>query len=162
MLTRDGDALRQLRNSVESLEGRGTALFLSFAQGCLAHAAWIAGDLTLAQHWAERTLTRARQHDPLGEAVAHRVLALVCSTHNTPGRLELTSHLQSALAAAERRRSRREALLTQHLAAQLGAASPQLTAEQAARELEHMGVCLHALDGKPPRALPAPANVDVN
>jgi tetratricopeptide (TPR) repeat protein len=159
MLTRESDALRQLRNSVESLEGRGTMLFLSFAQGCLAHAAWLAGDLALAQNWAERALARARQHDPLGEAVAQRILAQICSTRSTPGRLELTSHLQFAMAAAERRQSRREALLTQRLAAQLGAANPQLTAEQAGAELERMGVNVHAIEGNFPRGPKAAADI---
>lgn len=147
MLTRESDALRQLRNSVESLENRSTMLFLSFAQGCLAHAAWLAGDLALAQHWAERALMRARQHDPLGEAVAHRVLALVCSTRTTPSRLELNSHLQSAFAAADRRQSRRETLLTQRLAVHLGASSLPLSAEQAGQELQNMGVNVQAIEG---------------
>lgn len=140
MLTREADALHQLRNNVELLETRGTTLFLSFLQACLAHAAWLAGEATLALHWAERVLARARQHDPLGEAAAHRVLARVCSTRSTPSRVEQTSHLQSALAAAERRRSPREALLTHYLAAQLGAPNLQLSAEQAASELERLGV----------------------
>jgi class 3 adenylate cyclase/tetratricopeptide (TPR) repeat protein len=145
MLSRDGDALRQLKSSVEALESRGTTLFLSFAQACLAHAAWVAGELPLAQHWAEHALVRARQHDPLGEAAAHRVLARVCGARSAPSRVELSSHLQSALAAAERRRSPREILLTQHLAAQLGAANLQLSAEQAASELAHLGVRIAAL-----------------
>jgi class 3 adenylate cyclase len=161
MLTRDGDALRQLRNSVESLEGRGTTLFLSFAQSCLAHAAWVAADLSLAQYWAERALVRARQHDPLGEAAAHRTLARVCSTRSTPSRLELTSHLQSALAAAERRRSPREALLTHYLAAQLAAPNLQLSADQAAAELQHLGVRTDALEAKPTATLTA-ASPDVH
>ena len=155
MLTRDPDALRQLRNSVESLEGRGTTLFLSFAQGCLAHAAWFASDLPLAQYWAERALVRARQHDPLGEAAAHRVLARVCSTRSTPSRIELASHLQSALAAAERRRSPRETLLTHLLAAQLGAPNVQLSAEQALVELQHLGVRADALEARATPSRPA-------
>jgi len=162
MLTRESEALRQLRNSVESLEGRGTTLFLSFAQACLAHAGWIAGDLALAQHWAERALVRARQHDPLGEAAAHRVLARICSTRTTPSRIEVTSHLQSALAAAERRRSPREALLTHLLAAQLGAPNLQLSAEQAAAELQHLGVNPHALErASTQTTIPAPASSDL-
>jgi tetratricopeptide (TPR) repeat protein len=147
MLTHEADALRQLRSSIESLEGRGTELFLSFGQGLVAHAAWIAGDMSLAQSFAERALARARQHDPLGEAVAYRVLAQLSTTRSTQGRLELTSHLQAALAAAERRRSKRETLLTQRLAALLGAPAPQLTAERAASELERMGVRYSALEG---------------
>jgi hypothetical protein len=144
MLSREDAAFRQLRDSVELLEARGTTLFLSFAQACLAHAAWVAGDSPLAQHWAERVLARARQHDPLGEAAAYRILARVCGARTTPSRIELTSHLQSALAAAERRRSPREALLTHHLAAQLGAPNLQLSAEQAASELDRLGVCAQA------------------
>lgn len=159
MLTREDEALRQLRNSVESLEGRGTTLFLSFAQACMAHAAWTAGDVPLAQYWAERALVRARQHDPLGEAAAHRVLARICSTRSTPSRIELTSHLQSALAAAERRRSPREALLTHHLAAQLGAPNLQLSAEQAAAELRHLGVQVEALERVTITPLPSPASI---
>jgi predicted ATPase len=162
MLTREGDALRQLRNSVELLESRGTTLFLSFAQACLAHAAWVAGELPLAQHWAEHALLRARQHDPLGEAAAHRVLARVCGARSTPSRLELTSHLQSALAAAERRRSPREALLTHHLAAQLGAANLQLSAEQAAGELEHLGVRIATLEAAPAPVQTATAGADIH
>jgi class 3 adenylate cyclase/tetratricopeptide (TPR) repeat protein len=162
MVTRDADALRQLHSSVESLEGRGTALFLSFAQSLLAHAGWVAGDLALAQHWAERALGRARQHDPLGEAGAHRVLALVCAARTPPSRLELTSHLQSALAAAERRHSRREVLLTQHLAAQLGAAFPQLSAAAISNELAAMGVRKQALELDDTPARPAPASPDIN
>ena len=162
MLTREAEALRQLRNSVESLEGRGTTLFLSFAQARLALAGWVAGDLSLAQHWAERALLRARQHDPLGEAAAHRVLARICSTRSTPSRIELTSHLQSALAAAERRRSPREALLTHYLAAQLGAPNLQLSAEQAAAELQHLGVRAHAFERATTESVPAVASSDVH
>lgn len=158
MLTRDSGALRQLRNSVESLESRGTALFLSFAQGCVAHAAWLAEDLALAKDWAERALTRARQRDPLGEAVAHRVLAQICATRSHPSHLALTSHLQSALIAAERRRSRREALLTHHLAAQLGAERWQLSGEQAAAALKHMGVDERVLEGTLTHPRPAAAS----
>jgi class 3 adenylate cyclase/tetratricopeptide (TPR) repeat protein len=145
MLTRDAEALRQLRNCIDSLEGRGTALFLSFALGCQAHAAWIAGDVGLAQSSAERALVRARQHDPLGEAVAYRVLARL----STDAPLELTSHLHSALAAAERRHSKRETLLTQYLAAQLGAPLLQLTAEQAESRLAAMGFRVAALRAAP-------------
>ncbi|HTU63131.1 MAG TPA: tetratricopeptide repeat protein, partial [Polyangiales bacterium] len=158
MQAREDDALRQLRNSVESLEARGTTLFLSFAQACLAHAAWVSGDISLAQYWAERALVRARQHDPLGEAAAHRVLARVCSTRSTPSRIELASHLQSALAAAERRRSPREALLTHHLAARLCAPNLQLSAEQAVAELQHLGVRADTIERSTSQTIPIAAN----
>jgi hypothetical protein len=75
------------------------------------------------------------------------VLAQLSATRSSQGRLELTSHLQAALAAAERRRSKRETLLTQRLAALLGAPAPQLSAEQAASELERMGVRYAAFEG---------------
>jgi len=162
MLAREDDALRQLRNSVESLEGRGTTLFLSFAQASLAHAAWVSGDISLAQYWAERALARARQHDPLGEAAAHRVLARVCSTRSTPSRIELTSHLQSSLAAAERRRSPREALLTHYLAARLCAPNLQLSAEQALAELQHMGVRADTIERATSQTIPISANSDIH
>ena len=121
MLDRAPEALREMRQSVEWLEGREIALFLSFSLGHLAEAlATLPDDPRAAEPFAQRALRRAEERDPIGETSAYRALA----------RIELQSpfahtrkHLESALRSAERRGSRRDLAVTRLLVARVQVAS---------------------------------------
>ena len=113
-------ALDSLALCVEWLERRDINLYLSFCLGHLARAELEAGRVELATRHAHRTLERAEDGDPLGQAMAHRVLATVAARAGQ----EEQARKQCALAlrCAEHRASNRELALTDLTLSELEAA----------------------------------------
>jgi class 3 adenylate cyclase/tetratricopeptide (TPR) repeat protein len=106
------DALKQLRASVEWLEASDIRLFLSFNYAHLADALVSAGQPGEARDFALRALRRAEEKDRIGETTAHRTLARTAALFPD---IDEKAQLDAALAAGERRGSRREAAMTELL-----------------------------------------------
>jgi tetratricopeptide (TPR) repeat protein len=118
MLEASPQALLEVQRAVEWLELHERLLFVSFCYGCLAEMLWSSGQYERAREIARRALQRAQEHsDPLGEAVAYRVLAREFSRI---GDVSATaSALADAFRASDARESQRERALTSLLDAQL-------------------------------------------
>ncbi|MEO8905718.1 MAG: adenylate/guanylate cyclase domain-containing protein [Polyangiaceae bacterium] len=110
-LDRSPLALDGLTRAVEWLERRDINLYLSFCLGHLARAELEAGRVELASAHALRTLERAERGDSLGQALAHRVLAIVAAQQGREA--EAREHCEKALRSAEYRASAREIALTE-------------------------------------------------
>lgn len=109
VLERSPEALEELERALTWCERREIGLYLSFAQTHLAQAMFEAGRFEAAEGLAEKALARASE-DPIGEAMAHRTLALLSSAR---GKLdEARAHCEAAQRSAERRGSEREVALT--------------------------------------------------
>ncbi len=105
-LTRDPEALREVRDAVEWLSRRGNALFSSLNHGWLCEALAETGDRQGARVHAALALQRARRLDLLGSCVAARTMGRLAASE---GRLDLAARwLEVGRRWAERRDSRRE------------------------------------------------------
>jgi class 3 adenylate cyclase/tetratricopeptide (TPR) repeat protein len=110
-------ALDSLARSVQWLERHEINLYLSFCLGHLARAELEAGRIELAKGHAYRTLERAERGDLVGQAMGHRVLAIIAARGgNEPGARE---HCERALRSATHRASPREVALTELTLAEL-------------------------------------------
>jgi class 3 adenylate cyclase/tetratricopeptide (TPR) repeat protein len=139
--------LRELRQAVDWLQELDTALWSSLSYGFLADAYATAGQFDEARHFAERALARAKLRDPLGEAMAYRVLARLAKRAST----EVHEFLHRAFASAEAHRSRREAALNQLLVAELrltSSADAIRAGTMALAEFESMGMRWHAEEAR--------------
>jgi|CZKU01.1.fsa_nt_gi class 3 adenylate cyclase/tetratricopeptide (TPR) repeat protein len=116
-------ALAELRQSVDWLEAREIHLYVSFNYAHLADALVDAMKPEEARAYALRALRRAEEKDPIGETMAHRVLARLAG----PGAVA-ESHLESARQSAIRRGSRRDLALTRLLAVELRPSADRDTA----------------------------------
>ncbi len=133
MLERSPSAIAELLQSVSWLETRGIRLFISVNYAYLAHALTASGDVARGGEYARRALERATQADRLGEPMAHRVLARICS-QEVGGAVTAWQHLQLALSAARARQSLREEALVRLELSRLYEAQQEL--ELARKELE--------------------------
>jgi class 3 adenylate cyclase/tetratricopeptide (TPR) repeat protein len=110
VLDRSPAALEELERALTWFERREIGLYISFAYCHLAHAMFQAGRFEAAEGYAQKALVRANETDPVGEATAHRTLALL---RNAGGDFEQArAHVQAALRSAARRGSEREVALT--------------------------------------------------
>jgi class 3 adenylate cyclase/tetratricopeptide (TPR) repeat protein len=110
VLERSPSALEEMERALTWLERREIGLYISFAYCHLAYAMFQAGRFEAAEGYAQRALVRANQTDPVGEAMAHRTLALL---RDRGGDFEQArAHLEAAQRSAARRGSERETALT--------------------------------------------------
>jgi class 3 adenylate cyclase/tetratricopeptide (TPR) repeat protein len=110
VLDRSPLALEELESALTWFERREIGLYLSFAYCHLAHAMFQAGRYEAAEGYAQKALERANQTDPVGEAMAHRTLALL--RHAGGDFEQARAHCEAALRSAARRGSEREVALT--------------------------------------------------
>jgi tetratricopeptide (TPR) repeat protein len=141
------DALDGLRRAVDWLERRDIHLFLSFCYGHLALAELEVGRHQAARDFAQRALLRARNGDPLGEAMAQRVLSRLAVSE---GDLPLArQHQLLASESGQRRGSPREAALASLCLGEIEAAAGNAAAarpciEQARSTFQTLGMGTHA------------------
>jgi class 3 adenylate cyclase/tetratricopeptide (TPR) repeat protein len=148
-LDRDLDALEGLRRAVDWLERRDIHLFLSFCYGHLALAELQVGRLEAARDYSQRALSRARNGDPLGEAMAQRVLSRIARAKNDFEGAR--RHQQLARESGERRGSPREAALADLCLGELEEAegNPKRARqlfEQARNDFEKLTMTAHAAE----------------
>lgn len=150
-LARDSEGLEALRRAVDWLERRDIHLFLSFCYAHLAIAELRAERSEAARDYAERALRRARNGDPLGEAMAHRVLARLALALGDLGTAR--QHQRLAYDSGERRGSPREGALATFCLAEIevaagnaNRASQHFAEAQAA--FQTLSMSAHAADAK--------------
>ncbi len=148
-LEHDAEALDGLRRAVEWLERRDIHLFLSFCYGHLALAELEVGRHEAANDYAQLALRRARNGDPLGEAMAQRVLSRMALTKGDVNGAR--QHLQLAFDSGERRGSPREAALSVFRLGRLEAAvgnpeSARLHLDGALTQFQALGMSAHAAE----------------
>jgi tetratricopeptide (TPR) repeat protein len=100
-----------LARAIEWLERRDINLYMSFCYGHLARAELEAGRVELASGHALRALERAQRGDPLGQAMAYRVLAVLSARRGNEQ--EAREYCDKSLVSSERRASPRDIALTQ-------------------------------------------------
>ncbi len=106
------EGIAMLRGGVAMLERSEIWMMIAFAGACLAEALVLGGEVDEAEYLAGRALEHAARDDRMGEPQAHRVLMLVAA-RRTPGeRGRIDVALASALAAARRRGSVCDELIT--------------------------------------------------
>jgi class 3 adenylate cyclase/tetratricopeptide (TPR) repeat protein len=147
MLNASPEAVHEVQRAVDWIELHERFLFVSFCYGCLAEILSYSGESELALRYAGRALQRAREHaDPLGEAVAHRVLAREYARANDAA--SANAALADAYQAGVARNSRREFALTKLLESQLLYASGERAAlkptlAQLRLDFDGMGMSWH-------------------
>lgn len=109
----DWGGLADLEDAVRTLESSGSRLSMSVNDACLAEALALAGEPERAATHAERALARSTAFDRLGEAQAHRALALAHAVQRAWDTAR--DQAQRALQLATERGAARDAALT-HLA----------------------------------------------
>ncbi|MCP3369751.1 ATP-binding protein [Bradyrhizobium cajani] len=145
--TGDADALQQLRNAVQWMEGRNFHFYTSVQYSWLVEAATAEGDVDTARRYAAHILRRAREGERLGEATACRSLAKLAALRQDFG----LSHrwLRRAEASAGWRGSLREGALNLATRGELLARQGQdeaahQIATEAAAQLSALGMHWHA------------------
>jgi tetratricopeptide (TPR) repeat protein len=128
----DPTALDSMRRAVEWLERRDIHLFLSFCYGQLAAAALEVGSTDEARRYAEGAIERAKKGDPLGEGIAHRILARLAWTSGDFTRAR--QHQAQAQESGARRGSPRELAHALHCLGEL-----ELAAGNRERSRAHLG-----------------------
>jgi class 3 adenylate cyclase/tetratricopeptide (TPR) repeat protein len=111
MSSGDAEGLDLLRGAAAWLESTQIGLTLSWNEACLAEALALSHRQGEAKVHAERALDRASARDRLGEVGAYRALGL--AEVGKPGGWEAAgASFERALAAAQRKRSLRDAAIT--------------------------------------------------
>ena len=118
------EGLAMMRSGVDMLERSEISMMLSFLHACLAEALVLGGEVDEAQSFAERALEHATtREDRMGEPPAYRVLLLATARRSPRERDRIDAALDAALAAARRRGSVRDAVITTMRAAEVLAGS---------------------------------------
>ena len=108
---RDALSLRTIVDATAWIEARQRGQYISLNHGWLADAHVSAGQMGLARHHAACALMRARAHDPLGQAMAHRAMARAHGVANKDA--SARQYLDRAMSVAVGRQSRHEVAATQ-------------------------------------------------
>ena len=138
--TGDADALQQLRDAIQWMEGRRFKFFVSVQYSWLVEACAETGDIEAARRYAAHVLLRARQGERLGEAAISRALAGVAADEGRYA--DVARWLARADLSARLRNSRREAALNAALRARIAGNAEEIAAAQA--ELRAMGMRWYA------------------
>ncbi|HEY0823999.1 MAG TPA: hypothetical protein VGD76_09455, partial [Ramlibacter sp.] len=147
MRKRDEASLQMLRKSSQWIEERGGAVSASLTYGWLVEASASRGEAAAARQHAVGLFQRARAQDRHGLAMGCRALAKVAAAAGDSAAAR--HYLGLADAAAQARRSPREAAENEFARAQLAAASGRLgeaaeRAQAAAHAFEQMHMDWHA------------------
>jgi tetratricopeptide (TPR) repeat protein len=109
----EAEGLELLHDAAAWLESTQIALTLSWNQACLAEALALSLRKDEARVYAERALARIGARDRVGEVAAYRALGLAEMGRNGAWDSARAS-FERALAAAERKRSSRDAAITKY------------------------------------------------
>ena len=81
--SRSAASMQAIRDATSWLEGYDKALFTSLNHGWLAEGLVVEGNWKQARRHAARAILRSRRHDRIGEAMAHRAMAVAAAAgHN--------------------------------------------------------------------------------
>jgi tetratricopeptide (TPR) repeat protein len=129
------DGLSLLLESTERLQRLRAFLSMSVSLGCCAEALALSGDAERARAYAARALDRVAAREAQGEVRAYRALAIAASADGDADRTR--EHYDTALAAAARKGSPRDAAITDFRVGEalvgLGATTDAQTALERAR-----------------------------
>jgi class 3 adenylate cyclase/tetratricopeptide (TPR) repeat protein len=118
------EQVRRMRDAADWISAQHLELYAAADYAWLAHALLTQGQHDLAREYTTRALQRAAQGDPLGAALAYRVLArMEPAEPDANAEAHVQQCLDLAMRAGEARGSRHEAVKTFLLRAQLSQAS---------------------------------------
>jgi len=142
------EGLRLLRESVRDLERSEVRMQISLNYACLAEALALEGASGEAETFGRKALARAEAADRLGEAQAHRALALAALARPAPDLALAERRFAASIAAAEAKGSLRDVAITrlaalEHLARARGELPKRIELERARDELAALGLAYH-------------------
>jgi class 3 adenylate cyclase/tetratricopeptide (TPR) repeat protein len=112
------EGIAMLRDGIARLQRTEISMMMSFLYACLAEALVLGGEVEEAESLAARALEHAAREDRSGEPAARRVQLLVAARRAPGERERIEAAYALALAAARRRGSVREELITTFRAAE--------------------------------------------